>query len=510
MRSTLQQENVGTSAKVRYRVMKWGFLLTPSPAASVMHLPNNPLHFHGPTFGLRTNSAVEEDDDDDDGYYRSPSSLTLHVVAPSARSGGSIVSRRKNTSPSMLKVKTFFDQVINVQAPTPEDSSEPATRAPRIIYVRDFTTLAASSASWYPALLSAVRARRQGPIPRQASPVHSPTTIIFGITPPLVPHNASSRSGSGGPSMLSYLMSRQNTSVSPTSLPRPGKSDYHEDEASEKARERRLKDRLRRWERGDPSLQDEIPQLATSAEGEESSARGSGVVILGGESGGGSIGFPPALAQALESRMGATARSAPEGERTTKFYRTSFIVPGVRSLLMEKACRVDRRRQINELAVRMGVASVGGQLPPMGRKPDDASYVEEGTEPEPAARRMWEDWGREVEVWPNVLKVADRAVGQAVAASSKVQQKSAKASLEPVPVEWSAVYEAWSLHRTVREMRKAWVQHSLPKVSEDEEAKKQAGGEEEPTDEVVERLKRDPDLEQHEQRLLGCIVDTGE
>ena len=475
-----------------------------------MQLPNNPLHFHGPSFGLRSSSTVEEEEDEDEGYYRTPSSLTLHVVAPSSRSGGSIVSRRKPTSPSMLKVKTFFDQVVNVQAPTPEESSEPPSRAPRIIYVRDFTTLAASSASWYPALLSAVRSRRQGPIPRQASPVHSPTTIIFGITPSLVPNYAGSRSGSGGPGMLSYLMSRQNTFISPTSLPRPGKSDYHEDEASEKARERRLKERLRRWERGDPSLQDEIPQLSTNAEGDETSGRGSGVVVLGGEHSSGIVGFPPALAQALESRIGGgPARSPPEGERTTKFYRTSFIVPGVRSLLTEKACRVDRRRQINELAVRMGVASVGGQLPAMDRKPDDASYVEEGAEPEPAARRMWEDWGRELEVWPNVLKVADRAVGQAVAANSKIQLKSAKASLDPVSVDWSAVYEAWGLHRTVREMRKAWIQHSLPKISEEEEGKKQNGGEEEQTDEVVERLKRDPDLEQHEQRLLGCIVDTG-
>ncbi|KIP09632.1 hypothetical protein PHLGIDRAFT_102653 [Phlebiopsis gigantea 11061_1 CR5-6] len=478
-------------------------------AASVMQLPNNPLHFHGPSVGLRSSSTVEEEDDDDDeGYYRTPSSLTLHVVAPSSRSGGGIVSRRKPASPSMLKVKTFFDQIVNIQAPTPEDSSEPSARAPRIIYVRDFTTLAASSASWYPALLSAVRARRQGPLPRQAAPVHSPTTIVFGITPSLVPNYTGSRPGSGGPGMLSYLMSRQNTFVSPTSPPRAGRSEYHEDEASEKARERRLKERLRKWERGDSSLQEEIPQLCTNVDGEEPSGRGSGVVILGGEHSPGAIGFPPAIAQALESRIGGSARSPPEGERATKFYRTTFIVPGVRSLLTEKACRVDRRRQINELAVRMGVASVGGQLPVMNRKPDDASYLEEGTEPEPAARRMWEDWGREVEVWPSVLKVADRAVGQAVAASSKIQLKSTKASLEPVPVEWSAVYEAWGLHRTVREMRKAWVQHSLPKVSEEEEAKKQNGGEEEQTDEVIERLKRDPDLEQHEQRLLGCIVDT--
>lgn len=306
--------------------------------------------------------------------------------------------------------------------------------------------------------------------------------------------------------MLSYLMARQSMSIS-SSSPKTGKSDFGEDEASEKGRERRLKERLRKWERGDPSLQDELPQLYTmSSEGEGSSGPGQGVVILGGEPSTGAAGFPSVL-QALESRMNGRSGSS-ESERAAKFYRTSFIVPGVRSLLMEKTCRVDRRREINELTVRMGVASVGGVLPPMDRKPDDASYMEEGTDPEPAARRMWEDWGREIEVWSNVLKIADRAVGKAIATKAKAQLKSSKANLEPISAEWSAVYDAWSIHRVASNMRKAWVQHSSPKITEDEEGGA-AGDREEQTDEVIERLKRDPDLEQHEQRLLGCIVDTG-
>ena len=52
------------------------------------------------------------------------------------------------------------------------------------------------------------------------------------------------------------------------------------------------------------------------AEGDEPSGRGSGVVILGGEHNSGAIGFPPVLAQALESRIGGgPPRSPPEGER---------------------------------------------------------------------------------------------------------------------------------------------------------------------------------------------------
>lgn len=310
--------------------------------------------------------------------------------------------------------------------------------------------------------------------------------------------------------MLSYLMSRQNISVS-SSFPKSGKITYNEDEVADKARERRLKERLRKWENGDSALQDELPPLYTSSEGEESNGRGSGVVIVGGDSdGGAALGLPPILAQALGARM--SGRSGPsEGERATKFYRTSFIVPGVRSLLMEKACRVDRRREINELTIRMGVTTVGGALPPMGRKPDDPSYAEKGAEVEPAARRLWEDWGREIEVWSNVLKIADRAVGKAIAASVKSQSTSAKPSLEPVSVDWNAVYEAWAVHRATQDMRKAWIQHSLPKVSDVQaEGEEGRSREEEQVDEVIERLKRDPDLDQHEQRLLGCIVDTGE
>lgn len=475
-------------------------------AASALQLPNNPLHVPSPTSGRTSSSTMEEEDDDDDDAFR-PSSLTLHVLAPaSARSGRALVSAPRKSTTSMLKVKTFFEELINVQAPSSEESSEPNVRPPRIIYIRDFTTLAATSSSWYPGLLAAVRSRRQGPLQRPSSPVYSPTTIVFGITPPVIPGSSSfSHSGSGpSPGLLSYLMSRQNIPVSASSL-RPGKSDSGEDETSEKARERRLKERLRRWERGDPTLLEELPQLTTSTEGEENSGRGSGIVVVGGDQDG-PPGLPSAIVQALGARMNGR-NNAPEGEKTTKFYRTSFLVPAVRSLAMEKACRVERRREINELTIRMGVASVGGTLPPMNPRPSEPQEGEVAEGLQPAARKMWEEWGREVEVWSNVRKIADRAVGKAIAERAKGASLSAKASLEPVPVGWDSVYEAWAAHKAIRDLRKAWVQHSSPKVQTDQE-KETEEEKEEPVDEVIERLKRDPDLDQHEQRLLGCIVDT--
>lgn len=446
---------------------------------------------------------MEEDDDEDDGgMYRGTSQLTLHVLAPmSTRSGRTMVATPRKTPSSMAKVKAFFDDLINIQAPVPEGSTDPPARPPRIIYIRDFPTLAASSASWYPALLAAVRARRQGPLPRQTSPVHNPTTIIFGMTPPLAASAPSGAQSAQG--LLSYMMNRQNVAVSGPPA-RSGKSEFSEDEAADKARERRLKERLRRWERGDPSLLEELPQLSTESES-DAGPPGSGVMIVGGGEPDGLPAIPAALARAFGGRLAASRGSSPEETKPAKFFRTSVIVPGVRSLLLEKACRVDRRREINELTMRMGVASVGGTLPGLSRRPDE---LEEGVEPDPAARRMWEAWGRHIEVWSNVRNIADRAVGKTIATRASSGEPLPKASLDSVAVDWDVVYEAWVVHKAARDMRKAWIQQSSTRVAfeQDEDGTQDAA--QEAVDEVVERLKRDPELDSHEQRLLSCIVDA--
>ncbi|PSR74167.1 hypothetical protein PHLCEN_2v10123 [Hermanssonia centrifuga] len=486
-------------------------------AASVLQLPNNPLHFAPPpTIASRAAqhaAMVEEEEEEDESQYSSPSQLTLHVLAPAfARSGRTLVAApRRPSSPSMAKLKAFFDELINVSYPVPEGSTESSPRAPRIIYIRDFPTLAASSAIWYPALLASVRARRQGPLARQSSPVYNPTTLVFGITPSIVSQTSNPPTGSSDSrGLLSYLMSRHSGQGVMSS--KPSKSEYSEDEAAETARERRLRDRLRKWEKGSHTLYDELPRLLTSSESEESgnSSGGPDIMVVGAPDG--MPGLPPSLAQALGARMSARPSSrSSEGERgSSRFFRTSIIVPSVRSLLHEKACRIDRRREINELTIRMGVATVGGVLGKMEIRPDDPQYLEEGNEPDASVWRMWEDWGKTVEMWSNVRKIADRIVGKAVAANAKNASASSKASkltLDPTPVTWDAVYEAWSVHKAARDMRKAWIQLSSGKAvqEQDEDKVKEA---EVSVDEVVERVKRDPDLDQHEQRLIGCIVDT--
>ena len=82
-------------------------------------------------------------------------------------------------------------------------------------------------------------------------------------------------------------------------------------------------------------------------------------------------------------------------------------------------------------------------------------------------------------------------------------------SLDPTPVEWDAVFEAWMVHKASKDMRKAWIQQSSGKLVQEHEEDAEEKEPQPEHDEVIERVKRDPELDQHEQRLLGCIVDTG-
>jgi hypothetical protein len=404
----------------------------------------------------------------------------------------------------MLKAKAFFDQIINIPAPASGNTAGSSSRPPRIIYVRDFTILSASSSAWYPGLLAAVRSRRTSALSRQSAPVLSPTTVVFGITPSVVQRPASSPPSSAG--MLSYLNSKQGISTL-RSPPKAGKPDTSDDEA-EKARERRLKDRLRKWERGDSTLQDELPPLYTGGEAEESSERSGNVFVMGGEEPNAMTGGLPSILAQLARLSG---RSSPtESDRPTKFYRSSFIVPSVRSLLREKACRMDRRREINELTMRMGIASDGGVLAPLDPRLGDVENSEQGKEPDVRASQMWETWGRELELWTNIRKIADRVVGKAIATISQVSLGSARNTLDPVPVEWSDVYEAWAAHKATWDHRKAWVQHALPKSGLEQEQGEPSQEGEAAVDEVIEAVKQDPDLNEHETKLLRCIVNSGE
>ena len=155
-------------------------------AAAVFKPPQNPLHFSASSSRPSPRPSEAEENADDNEYSPSTQQLTFHVMTPvpMGRTGRSVFRQVKGGS-STSKMKAFFDELINIQPPSSEE--EPSPRRPRIIYIRDFNTIADSASMWYPALLASVRQRRVGAIARTTSPVLNPTTIVFGVTPPLLP-----------------------------------------------------------------------------------------------------------------------------------------------------------------------------------------------------------------------------------------------------------------------------------------------------------------------------------
>ncbi|KAI0050931.1 AAA-domain-containing protein [Auriscalpium vulgare] len=498
---------------------EWGHF---GKAATLLDLPENPLHFPSHASPSRQSRSVDEDDDMDFAPMGFPSQMTLHVVTPSRSSKGSSSS---SSNQSIVKSKMLFDQLVNMQAPATSDPPTPPNlKRPRLIYIRDFPTMAASSSSWYPALLAAVRARRQGPLARSTSPVTSPVTIVFGITPPITPPTHAPSSGSGPRNMMSLLTNRSGPPSASTSPARPGKSEWTEDELAERARERRLRDRLRKWERGDATLLHELPKPSVGEDnGEDSGSNAlgaSGVVVIGPN--GAPRSFPSLLGGPLAGVRGAQRSGPSDSEVNSQFFRTSFLVPASRSSTREKASRIGRRREINQLTMRMAVGAIGGVLPadapnqsapaPASQEPEGALSDAKVSAPATEMDKMWDEWGKKVEPWSAVTQIADQVVGNAVHASGLYRAAGARPSLSPAAVAWSDVRRAWAAQQSSRDVRKAWMQEAANKPAKEhqqEDEDDEDEGEVEGQDEVIENVKRDPYLDQHEQRLLSCIVDAG-
>ncbi|KAJ7685125.1 hypothetical protein DFH06DRAFT_30466 [Mycena polygramma] len=471
---------------------EWGAF---GKAANSLQLPRNPLHFRAsqPSNSRPFLPDEEEDDAEASSSAFSPTQMTLTLL--NAQSGRSLLTSpsRRNGPPS--KIQVFFEAVVNTMSP-----HEPAeqTPRPRLVYIRDFPTLAPSSSAWYPPLLSSVRSRRRRFAPRSTTPISHPVTIIFGMTPSLVPKTFTGPGARPG-TPFRRAMAQSTQRVITSSGSKQHESEWSEDEASDKARERRLRDRLRRWERGD-SLQDQFPKLSHGAEGEGGGEPGSGFIIIGGSS------------TMLAHPAGGDSGNRDSGtDLDSLFFRTSVLVPSVRSLVEERAGRVTRRREINELTMRMGVGAVGGVI---DKEPAATGISASAGQPDPksAQHTMWEDWGKRIEVWPTVRAVADGAVGYAAAARAAIDS-SEKRTLAPTPVDWPAISSAWAAYRASRTLRRAWMKEAasaskaIREQEEDEDDEDEDEAEDDEVDEVVDRLKNDEDLDPHEQRLLTCIVN---
>jgi hypothetical protein len=121
---------------------------------------------------------------------------------------------------------------------------------------------------------------------------------------------------------------------------------------------------------------------------------------------------------------------------------------------------------------------------------------------------MWDDWGNKIEVWTTVKQIGDQAVGHVISSSLP---ESVRSSLSSIPISWVDICGAWTDQRASHNLRKGWVHESSNKLAgENQQDKNPENERDSHEDDVVETVKHDPYLDAHEQRLLGCIVDSGE
>ncbi|KAF9052950.1 hypothetical protein BJ165DRAFT_1339470 [Panaeolus papilionaceus] len=478
---------------------EWGHF---GPAAQCLTLPKNPLHVSSPTptTSESPRPVHQQEEEEEEGIpFMFPSSARMSISIPKGAS--SLQSRalltpssRRTAPPSKLEV--FFDALVNTRSSLSETET-----VPRLIYIRDFPLLAPSSSLWYPALLAAVRQRRRGPVPSPSN--ISPVTIIFGMTPPLTPPL---NDGPSGPTsnLMSLIMAR-NSMGSRSAAPPKHETfhDWSESEAAELAREKRLRSRLKKWQKDSSAFHREIPKLSPPQDSGEGTSKPDIVVIGGGEG-----GFPMPGMMGMPIGVGI---GEPERDSGAAFFRISVIVPGNRSIAQERNARIARRKELNELIMRMGVGDVGGSIEStaaqdaLGQMEGHSAPVEAG---ESTPKVMWEDWGNKVEAWSNVRKIADRAIGSVMAAN-RLFEKQSKGHFSLTPIPWSAVQSAWVSFHAMQDVRRHWFREVPQSLSaSDLSEQEQAALDESPIDKVIEAIKNDPELEQHEQRLLPCIVDS--
>jgi hypothetical protein len=183
------------------------------------------------------------------------------------------------------------------------------------------------------------------------------------------------------------------------------------------------------------------------------------------------------------------------------YFRVVGLVPGTRNKLMETRGRFGRRLQYNEVAFKMAVAEAGGIL--TGRCIEDA---DNGSAQ--ALSRVALTWTQAFEPWRDLKMVADAVVGAALAENGF---KPSGPSLEPTVITWAQVEQTTSGSAALQDRKKVWVENAAPAntIKDDGPAAAEVEGKVPEVDEVLESVRKDPDLDQHEQRLLGCIVDPG-
>jgi hypothetical protein len=276
-------------------------------------------------------------------------------------------------------------------------------------------------------------------------------------------------------------------------------NDFSESDNAQAAREKRLRARLRKWGKSPPALQAEFPKLRTRVEGREESPL-PGIIFIGPN---GSSSMDPA---GMTIDVSATHSEEDQG---AQFFRSTVLVPRLRSLLNERHIRMSRRREINELTMRMGIGAIGGVIESSPAFPESEPRQDVSSTPEALKSPIWEEWSNKLESWSNVRKISDRAVGSVIIQQYGLKPEE-KISVVPTLVPWTAVQSAWTACNQLGNTRAMWLKETFGDKLEGDPEDKTLHAPGSTSDKLVENLKNDPDLDPHEARLLPCIVDASE
>jgi hypothetical protein len=182
--------------------------------------------------------------------------------------GISIRTRKMSSGSGNSNKKAFFQELVNLQRMEDEPAltaMEPAR--PRLIYCRDMHMLSETLPYWYPQFVEAVRSRRQGPMSRPQAPILNPTVIVLGISPSIITPRTNTSAPSDSSGLVNLVMNRnrlhpRNSSTLPTA---PKVFEWDESPAAQRARDRRLHERLSNWEKYDASVfYPELPNLSSA------------------------------------------------------------------------------------------------------------------------------------------------------------------------------------------------------------------------------------------------------
>ncbi|KAG9088436.1 hypothetical protein FRC07_012578, partial [Ceratobasidium sp. 392] len=178
---------------------------------------------------------------------------------------------------------------------------------------------------------------------------------------------------------------------------------------------------------------------------------------------------------------------------------------------LECLTRENRRKELNELMVRMAVGVQGGEVEagaaPVPAKEEDSDEetskaketdkdkTDDKEEDEEVDDHMMKGWHERLLDSDSLKGVVDRAIEMAMLSNEDEEQESIK-------ITWTQLQDAWRLAKNGDEGLKAWAKSVS---SDDKEGKKD--DEKALVDEVVEKVKK-ADLDEYEQRLLPSKLST--